>query len=115
MGRTTQGGHRFRWATNQIQFGVEDHSALRFGWDENGVLPTVWDESLQCGGATVGPFTCGDNPHDPCEIGGGVHAGIIGANFAADLYEVADAALGVLLVDISEDDEGLTLHSQPEW
>ncbi|MBN1476621.1 hypothetical protein JXA47_07710 [Candidatus Sumerlaeota bacterium] len=101
-------------ATDQIHMGVADFDSLRFGWNECGVLPKVWDESLEAAGAGLGPFQCGDCGYDPAALGVGLHIGVIGADAEVDAYEVVDAVLGLLMIDISEDDEGPTVASRHE-
>jgi hypothetical protein len=78
------------------------------------VLPRVWDGSREAAGAGVGPLQCGDYGYDPVAIGAGLHVGVIGADAEIDAYEIVDAVLGLLMIDISEDDEGPTLASRHE-
>jgi hypothetical protein len=55
--------------------------------------------------APVSPFRAGREPYyGKGEIGGGIHLGFIGIDLGADPIEVFDLALGLLFIDLLDDD-----------
>jgi len=95
-------------ATKLLQAGVESYSTVRVGLGkESGIwnprYGIVYTES-ELFTAGVSLTYQGGRQRGTLEVGTTVHLGIIGADAAIDLAEVADFLLGFAMVDFKEDD-----------
>ncbi|HHZ83188.1 MAG TPA: hypothetical protein EYN60_04105 [Nitrospirales bacterium] len=95
-------------ATKLLQAGVESYSTLRVGLGkESGIWSPrygiVYTESeLLTAGASLAYM--GGRQRGTMEVGTTVHLGLIGAEGAIDLAEIADFFLGFAMIDFKEDD-----------
>ncbi len=95
-------------ATKVLQAGVENYSTVRVGlgkesgiWSPRYGIVYTESEPLTAG---VSLAYHGGRQRGMMEVGTTVHLGIIGADAAVDLAEVADFFLGFAMIDFQEDD-----------
>ena len=94
--------------TKFAQVGLETYVSARAGLGKNGSLifkryglAYLESEVLTMG---VGPFYTGGKQRGYTEVGATAHLGIVGAEAALDLSEIADFFLGFAMVDFKDDD-----------
>ena len=95
-------------ATKVLQAGVENYETVRIGL---GKESGIWSPRYGIVYTEAEPFTAGASlaymggrQRGMMEVGTTVHLGIIGADAAIDLAEIADFFLGFVLIDFKEDD-----------
>ncbi len=95
-------------ATKALQVGVESYETFRVGL---GKESGIWNPRYGVVYTEAEPFTAGASlaymggrQRGAMEVGTTVHLGIIGAEGAIDLAEIADFVLGFVLIDFKEDD-----------
>lgn len=95
-------------ATKALQAGVESYSTLRVGL---GKESGIWNPRYGIVYTESEPFTAGASvaymggrQRGTMEVGTTVHLGVIGAEGAIDLAEIADFFLGFAMIDFKEDD-----------
>ncbi len=95
-------------ATKAAQVGVENYFAVRAGLGKRGSLffPRYGVLYTETEVATmgVGPVYTGGSQRGATEVGGTFHLGVVGAEAAVDLSEIADFFAGFVLLDLKGDD-----------
>lgn len=90
--------------TELAEIGFGQYETTRFGM-KGRVLP-VYEENIDEAGIALLGWVNGCLQRDPTEVGADLHLGIIGAQAAVSLAEVADFITGFILIDLQGDDLG---------
>lgn len=90
--------------TELAEVGFGKYETTRFGM-KGRVLP-VYEENIDEAGIAFFGYVNGCLQRDPTEIGADLHLGIIGAQAAISVAEIADFIAGFILIDLQGDDLG---------